>query len=157
MSTTLSEFRHFLAAAKRATYAAQGDSASVAPRFEGSKQLEHREGAFFYRDVYFGLLQFVGQELVYRAERPVWSMSYAGGLHSGIEPAQARPVYAFLRQALLEVPSELPVRGPGLFEEGELCYVCQVQGTIERFHGIEVISRGGQVLYELHFAGGQLA
>ena len=61
----------FLRHAKLATYAAQGDDASVAPLLGGSKQLEYRDGDWLYRDIYFGMLRFVGQEVVCEADRPV--------------------------------------------------------------------------------------
>jgi hypothetical protein len=154
MSNPASDLSRFLAAAKRATYAAEGDPALGGPLLEGSKQLEYREGEYLYRDIYVGEFQFVGQEVVYLSGEVAWSMSYAGGLCPGVEPSLARPVYAFLRQALLQVPVKLPLRGPEECALGELRYTCQAQGSIERFHGSEAINRGGQLLYELRFAGG---
>jgi hypothetical protein len=54
----------FLLRAKRRTYALLGDAASVTPLLPGSRQLEYREDPLLYRDVYFGLRSFVGQETV---------------------------------------------------------------------------------------------
>jgi hypothetical protein len=68
-------FLHFLLAAKRSTYANQGDEATVTPLWPGSKQLEFREGDFSYRDVYIGMAYFAGQEIVMHREQPVWSMT----------------------------------------------------------------------------------
>ncbi|MBI4987914.1 MAG: hypothetical protein HZC23_03740 [Rhodocyclales bacterium] len=73
-------FAQFLRSAKAATYAAQGDDASVTPVLPDSRQLEYRDGAFLYRDIYVGMFRFVGQEVVYQNDRAVWSTSYAGGL-----------------------------------------------------------------------------
>ena len=73
-------FIAFLIQAKLHTYAAQGDAANVMPLLSGAKQLEYREGDWFYRDIYFGGDYFVGQETIYFQERPFWSMGYAGGL-----------------------------------------------------------------------------
>ena len=112
MPTSLSELAQFLRAAKSATYAAQGDEASVVPVLPDSKQLEYRAGDFLYRDIYVGMFRFVGQEIVYRTHRAVWSMSYAGGLSESVSQGSARSIYAFLRQALLDAPPELPLRGP---------------------------------------------
>lgn len=58
----LLELARFLAVAKRDTYAAQGDEASVRPLLAGSKQLEYSEGPFHYRDIYFGLRSFPGSK-----------------------------------------------------------------------------------------------
>ena len=152
-----SGFNRFLVAAKRATYAAQGDAASVSPLLLDSKQLEFREGDFLYRDIYVGMLRFVGQEVVYFGNRAVWSMSYSGGMSEGVERSLIRPVYAFLRQALTAVPDHLPLRGPASFEEGSMSYALRCKGSLDRFDGFEEIIRSDERLYELHFAGGALA
>lgn len=73
-------FLSFLLDAKRATYAAQGDEATVAPLLPGSKQLEYRAGDYVYRDVYFGVAYSVGQEVVADRERVVaFVYTSAGG------------------------------------------------------------------------------
>ena len=92
----------FLVEAKQQTYASQGDDASITPpQLAGSRQLEYRRGSFLYRDIYFGVSYFVGQEIVYKDNRPYWSMSYAGGVEPAITNAlEIRPIYAFLREAL---------------------------------------------------------
>jgi hypothetical protein len=92
----LDAFVGFLLQAKRATYAAVGDDAAVAPLVPGSKQLEYRAGDYLYRDIYLGMPFFVGQEVVAHRDRPVWSMSYAGGMRRPSPDADARAVYAFL-------------------------------------------------------------
>jgi hypothetical protein len=150
-------YLEFLRAAKLATYAAQGDEASVAPLLADSKQLEYSRGDLLYRDIYVGLLRFVGQEVVYRAGRAVWSMSYAGGLAPGVPGAEAATVYRVLRAGLSATPPELPIRGPEEHETEGMRYRCHVVGDIDRFHGMESISRAGTLMYELHFAGGALA
>jgi hypothetical protein len=150
-------FTQFLVAAKRATYAAQGDAASVTPVLVDSKQLEYRDSEFLYRDIYFGVTNFVGQEVVYFASRAVWSMSYSGGLIPGVEKSAIRPVYLFLRQALTAVPAHLPLRGPVLFEQEAMRYTFQCKDTIERFAGVEEIHRDNECLYRFHVAGGCFA
>jgi hypothetical protein len=50
----------FLLEAKRRTYAGLDDDATVStPLLPGSKQLEHRDGEFLCRDIYFGMPFFV--------------------------------------------------------------------------------------------------
>lgn len=151
------ELAPFLFAAKSATYAAQGDAASVAPLLPDTKQLEYRDGALLYRDVYAGSFRFVGQELAYRAQQACWSMSYAGGLAAGIERELAGAVYAHLRKALRRLPATLPLRGPEVFEEGDWRYQCRTQGSLDWFDGVEAIFHQGGLVYELRFAGGGLA
>jgi hypothetical protein len=150
-------FVKFLRAAKAATYAAQGDDASVAPALPDSKQLEFKDGSFLYRDIYVGMFRFVGQEVVYLGGRVLWSMSYAGGLAHGVAQSAGRPVYAFLRRALLAPSSELPVRGPSEFTGEAMRYACTWQGSLQWFHGTERILQNGRAIYELRFSGGMLA
>lgn len=150
------DFVKFLCAAKRATYAAQGDAATVAPALPDSKQLEFRDGSFLYRDIYVGMFRFVGQEVVYSGGRAVWAMGYAGGLTPGVAPSAGRSIYAALRRALLAAPPELPVRGPAEFSADGMRYVCSWQGSLQWFHGTESIFQDGRAVYELRFAGGAL-
>jgi hypothetical protein len=157
MNTLPQEFVRFLRTAKTATYAAQGDEASVAPVLQDAKQLEYCEGTFLYRDIYFGMLRFVGHEVVYSGSSAIWSMSYAGGLSPDVAPDSARSIYAFLRKALLDPSGRIPVRGPSTLQSEDMHYTCQVQGSLEWFHGSETIAKQGVPLYELRFNGGRLA
>ena len=148
----------FLRDAKRATYAAQDPaSAAATPLLPGTKQLEFgpRNG-YFYRDVYAGSTTFSGIEMVYLGGQAVWSMAYFGGMI----PSDADRVvatYRFLRAALREVPSDLPVRGPAFFSDETFVYRCQAEGELGRFHGTESVEIGGEVVYQLHFSGGMLS
>lgn len=153
-STT--DLQDFLIAAKQASYASSADDASLTPLLSGTKQLEYRSGDFFYRDIYAGLLMFVGQEIVYFRDTPVWSMSYAGGTLSGVDMDQVRDIYALLRQALRQVPKEQPFRGPEAFDNHPYCYRNEISGSVERFHGQERITASDKLLYELRYSGGML-
>ncbi|MBR0822228.1 DUF5680 domain-containing protein [Bradyrhizobium liaoningense] len=149
----------FLVEAKRRTYAGLDDDATVAaPLLAGSKQLEHRAPPYAYRDIYFGMGFFVGQETVSRDDRVIWSMSYSGGARADIaDQSTLLEIYKFLRQALLGVSVEEPYRGPRLFEQSGMTYRNEVEGTLDRFHGIETIARhDGALLYELRYSGGLL-
>lgn len=146
----------FVRAAKLATYAASGDSASVAPLLPNTKQLEYSNGEFVYRDIYAGMEFFVGQELVYQSGKAVWSMGYSGGVTVSATEAATTEIYRFLRNALVQVPEQLPLRGPASHSSGPLQYTCEVSGELDWFHGTEVISIAGSAVYELHFSGGTL-
>ena len=146
----------FIKAAKQSTYAALGDSASVAPLLPSTKQLEFASGEYLYRDIYAGMNLFVGQELVYRSGVAVWSMSYSGGVTVSASDAATSEIYRFLRTALLQVPEQLPLRGPASLSSGQLQYSCAVAGELARFHGTEIICIAGSTVYELHFSGGAL-
>ncbi|WP_315727492.1 MULTISPECIES: DUF5680 domain-containing protein [unclassified Bradyrhizobium] len=156
MSNELVELAAFLLEAKRRTYAGLDDDATVAvPLLAGSKQLEHRSGRYAYRDIYFGMGFFVGQETVFRDEKAIWSMCYSGG--TGLEISDRDTllsIYTFLRKALLAGHVDRPYRGPETFADGALIYRNSVEGTLVCFHGIEQISRDGATQYELRYNGG---
>ena len=149
----------FLVEAKRRTYAGLDDDATVAtPLLSGSKQLKHRAPPYAYRDIYFGMGFFVGQETVSKDDRVVWSMSYGGGVRPEIRDRETfLAIYKFLRQALLAVTIEQPYRGPRLFEQDGMVYRNDVEGALDRFHGVETIARqDGTPLYDLRYSGGLL-
>lgn len=149
----------FLVEAKRRTYAGLDDDATIAaPLLAGSKQLEHRAPPYAYRDIYFGMGFFVGQETVSRDERVIWSMSYSGGVRAeSTDRDTFLAIYKFLRQALLRVDVEEPYRGPRLFEQDGMAYRNEIEGGIDRFHGMETIARQDNTpLYELRYGGGLL-
>src|SRR5882757_5913039 len=105
MHPSLARLSEFLVEAKRRTYAGLDDDATIAaPLLPGSKQLEYRERDLCYRDIYFGMSFFVGQETVQAGPQAIWSMSYAGGVSAGItDRAEFLAIYAFLRKALLAI------------------------------------------------------
>jgi hypothetical protein len=159
MSSVPRDLAAFLVEAKRRTYAGLDDDATVAtPLLAGSKQLEHRAAPYAYRDIYFGMGFFVGQETVSREDRVIWSMSYSGGARAEIADRDTfLAIYKFLRQALLGVSVEQPYRGPRRFEQTGMVYRNEVEGGLDRFHGVETIARhDGAPLYELRYSGGLL-
>ena len=149
------EFVQFLLKAKKSTYAALGDGASVSPLLPGSHQLEFVEGSWLYRDVYFGGHFFVGQETVYKEGVPTWCMGYAGGLVDEVDPQlKTEPVYEFLREALRRVDAERPYRGPHTFQKGELAFSDSGEGYIGNFWGVETVTLRQKIVYRLRYHGG---
>ncbi|MBR0715103.1 DUF5680 domain-containing protein [Bradyrhizobium liaoningense] len=148
----------FLLEAKRRTYAGLDDDATIAaPLLAGSKQLEHRAPPYAYRDIYFGMGFFVGQETVSRDDTPIWSMCYSGGARPEItDRTTLLALYKFLRRALLAAGIEKPYRGPPVLSADDMTYRNDVEGSLDRFHGIETISKAGVQLYELRYSGGLL-
>lgn len=158
MTDEIHDLAAFLLEAKRLTYAGLDDEATVRlPLLKGSKQLEHQAGPYAYRDIYFGMGFFVGQETVSKADKVVWSMSYSGGASPGISDRGAiLSIYKFLRQALLAGQVDSPYRGPASFEASGMNYLNRAHGTLARFHGDEEISQGGKTLFEFRYSGGML-
>ena len=153
---SLPRLSEFLVDAKRNTYAGLDDDATVlAPLLAGSKQLEYRDGDLSYRDIYFGMRFFVGQETVQTGADVIWSMSYAGGVAASVvDRNEFLAVYAFLRQALLAIRGDRPFRGPPQFENESFRYVNTSSGDVAEFHGEEQISRAGVKVYGLRYQGG---
>ena len=158
MHPSLARLSEFLVDAKRKTYAGLDDDATVsAPLLPGSKQLEYRAGDLSYRDIYFGMKFFVGQETVQAGPGVIWSMSYAGGVAPDVvDRNEFIAIYAFLRQALLAIRDDRPFRGPPQFENEGFRYVNTSSGDVAEFHGEEQIHRGGIKVYGLRYSGGLL-
>lgn len=152
---THDEFITFLVTAKRSTYAALGDDATVSPLLPGSHQLEFAQEPWLYRDVYFGGDYFVGQETVYKEKRPFWSMGYAGGLLDGVDPSlDTIPLYDFLRDALRHVGEERPFRGPHVYQKGNYAFSDVGDGHVGSFWGMETMTWCQQPVYRLRYHGG---
>lgn len=153
----IEEFLEFLIEAKKSTYASQGDEASVPPQFNGSKQLEYKSGDYFYRDVYFGMSFFVGQEIVEYKNKPIWSMVYSGGM-TGLDYTkdEISNTYRMLRKALKLVDKQSLYRGPSAWKEEEFTYLNEFKEKSKNFYGYESISKNGRKLYELRYNGGIL-
>ncbi len=146
---------NFLLEAKRNTYAAEGTETFVEkPLVPGSKQLQFCSGEWLYCDIYFGGVQFTGQEIVYRRNIPVWAMSYSGGLIGEHSPGSTRSVYSFLRDALKLVSSRHPFRGPEEYVSGKFSYQSSANVSSQRFDGHEEIFVSDTLCYSLKFAGG---
>jgi hypothetical protein len=134
----------FLVKAKIATYASNGNEKKLE---DGSRELNYSEDTFVYRDRYFGSNPFIGEEVVWENNKPVWCMNYSG-------KAKNKDVYLFLKKALTLVPEDNPYRGPLQYIEGDWKYVNLVNGTIENFNGTEIIFFKDELVYELHYHGG---
>jgi hypothetical protein len=146
----------FIIEAKKSSYATQGDTQSVTPLLPGTKQLEYSSGNYFYRDIYVGMLNFAGQEIVCLKEKPIWSMSYAGGLLPAADKSEVMNIYSALREALRLVSIENPFRGPKEYSNAPYSYTNITNGTLNKFNGHEVISSGQCNVYELFYSGGMV-
>ena len=73
---SLSELERFIVEAKRATYV--GGGLADTPSRTGAHDLVFRQGDWLYRDSYFGGSDFLGQEVVWFRQQPLWAMNYYG-------------------------------------------------------------------------------
>ena len=136
----------FLIRAKKATYAGKGaETASSRPE---SHDLIYREDDLMYYDTYLGGNKFAGEEALWINKKPYWSMNYVGRVTGDNFSGD------FLKEALLNVPYEIPFRGPLSYANGDYTYKCEVAGSFEWFQGYETISYKGNDIYECYFHGG---
>lgn len=145
------QFVKFLIKAKQNTYAGSGVFSQASRT--ASKDLAFREGEWSYLDSYLGDFHFIGEEAVWYAKLPVWGMNYFGHMLVEKIPAGFRE---FLKSALLQVPPEMPFRGPEELIGTDFTYNCSVEGSLESFRGREFITSQGKRIYQLDFHGGEL-
>jgi len=142
----------FLNAANKATYANK-NAPKVAPSRLKSEDYHFEQDGLIYHDTYFGGRDFIGGEIVYENEKPVWGANYFGFVLD--ENISEKDVYDFLRLALMQEYGDIiPVRGPAHFSADDKEYRFVVDGDLANFSGTEEISLGGKVVYQCHVHGG---
>lgn len=147
----------FIIDAKKNTYA-NGNASKVNSTRLNSHDYEYKEEVegeeMIYHDTYFGGLNFIGEEVVYRNNEPKWAMNYYGNTID--ESLSENAMDKVLRPALMQVglDSILPLRGPRLYINGDYKYTFEVEGTIENFNGIEQIYMKDKLIYKLTCHGG---
>jgi hypothetical protein len=143
----------FIVRAKAATYVGAGHA--VRPTRPGSHDLSYEEPGRRYSDSYFGGTDFLGQEVVWQDDVPVWAMNYGGRVLDGaaIDGARAAKV---IRAALPLMYAEGRFLGGFRHLHGPYRYEDRSTGDTTGFRGIEVIRRGGLVVYRLDYQGGRI-
>ncbi len=142
--------RRFLVKAKRNTYASGNNTVKLD---DGSEEFVYENGIYKYRDRYFGNDPFIGQEVVFENQVPIWGMNYVGGISD--PNVDSGRLYEFLRQALKRVNEQEPFRGPDWYDNGEFTYWNSVIGQESNFFiGRENISLGFREIYECIYHGG---
>ena len=150
-----SELENFLIKAKQATYANRNSKYQKSSRLN-SKDYEFNDGNLTYHDTYFGSNSFIGEEIVYRNDKPIWGMNYHG---STTAPDLAEEIFdEVLRPALAKVDeaSTLPARAPELFIKDEYIYSFVTNGNLDNFSGTETITKDGKEIYKLKCHGGKI-
>jgi len=146
-SINFEELKKFVAEARRNTYAGEGESIKNS-LLNGSHQLEYRKDKYFYRDIFFaGKKNFIGQEVIYLNDNPIWSMVYSGSA----EPEEITP---FLKRSLSALSEKCRFGEKCELKENNLLYKDDGQGTLERFGGKEQIFEQEKEVYRLDYHGG---
>lgn len=90
----------FIIQAKINTYATVGEIGENILN-DGAKELNFKKDEFKYRDRYFGSNPFIGEEIVWRDDKPIWGMNYYGSVIYDTVPA--KDVYQFLKKAMQQI------------------------------------------------------
>ena len=151
MTVDVSELNTFIVRAKAATYV--GDGEHVSSCRVGSHDLRFTDGKWTYLDSYFGGTDFIGEEVVYFDEKPVWAMNYYGrilrdDLLTGAQAGQ------MIKASLSRMYKQGRFLGGFEYTEDDLTYVDTSEGSADTFHGRESIQRGQDLAYELSYHGG---
>lgn len=141
----------FLFVAKSKTYAGRGQKAPSARL--ASEDYHYEEGPWIYHDCYWGGSSFIGHEIVWRNETPVWGLNYYGGPLG--QHVDTNAAYDFLKTALLALDHTTPpLRGPRIFTHNHYHYSNKIEGDLAQFHGIEEITRDNRIVCRHIYHGG---
>ena len=150
------ELNKFLGKATLATYA--GGGPEMDPEIPGFKELEYREGDWYYRDSYCGFFQSWGREVVWYKGKPAWNSLYGGGMKEKCrtDTEFEHRTFEFLKKALStgEKKETFQPRGPKELFDGDWKYICHWKGDITNFNGNEEIRYKGETVFTHHFFGG---
>jgi hypothetical protein len=150
-SIDISELNAFIVRAKAGTYVGGGENSD--PSRLGSHDLRFIDGEWAYQDSYFGGSDFIGEEVVYFAGRPIWAMNYYGRILRTdlLTAAQAGQM---IKAGLSRMYKEGRFLGGFKFSENNFTYVDASEGAADCFQGREVIYNGQKTAYELLYHGG---
>ena len=152
----LTDLNSFLGRAALKTYA--GGGAEVDPEEAGFKELEFRDGDWYYKDSYSGFFQSWGRETVWHEDKPVWMQIYGGGMTEKFQTNTkfAHETFDFLKKALSagEKQNQFQPRGPQSFTDSDWKYACEWTGDITRFTGHEKILFKEEIVFTHDFLGG---
>ncbi|NJK46128.1 MAG: hypothetical protein HC933_19360 [Pleurocapsa sp. SU_196_0] len=121
----------------------------------GSRDLQYHEADLSYMDSYFGNVDFLGQEVVWRKNLPIWTMNYYGrilrpDLYSG---AQAGTTSQIGRGQIYKWNTFL---GKYMFVLEHSTFFTETKGDVSSFSGSEWHEINGVVVYRFDFHGGQV-
>jgi hypothetical protein len=145
------ELNAVIVRAKAAAYV--GGGGRVAASRTGSHDLAWSEGRWRYLDSYFGGTDFLGQEVVWQDEAPVWAMNYYGYI---LRPdlIDAEGAGATIKAALAALYAEGRFLGGFSWSGPHGDYCDRSEGSVAQFRGRETITVGGVQAYALDYFGG---
>jgi hypothetical protein len=147
----ITTLNRFIVRAKSISYVGNGQP--VSSFRPASHDLKFTDGDWIYIDSYFGGRDFIGEEVVYFKEKPVWAMNYYGRILRPdlITPSQTGQV---IKASLSKMYLEGRFLGGFQHQHEDFTYMDASEGQVASFHGWESISKAGEVAYELFYHGG---
>ena len=157
MSKLIKEMNAFLGRAMLATYA--GGGAETRPKeLPGFRELEYKEGDWYYKDSYTGYFQSWGRETVWLKGKPFWTQLYGGGIvpEKQKDKKLVAQAFVFLKECMStgEKSKGFQPRGPKSYKSGDWSYTSTWKGTIKHYTGEEKIKLKGKVVFTHRFIGG---
>lgn len=148
---SLDDLNAFIVRAKASTYV--GDGARSLSYRPASHDIQFHDGQWAYMDSYFGGTDFIGQEVVYFAQRPVWVMNYYGRI---IEPSLINGGEAghIIKRSLTELYKQGRFLGGFEYTVDGSTYTDTNEGNVDSFTGKEWITRQNKIVYDLVYHGG---
>lgn len=140
----------FLLAANQAGYAG-GDERTWHKQPDGSTTIRYERDRWRLDDNFFGGEPYGGRMVVFEDDCPGWMMVYYGWV---ADDTDANLMYSVLRRALMQMPADCPLRGPGEYHDGAFTYSNVWNGDVERFAGVEQIVHEQTIVYEASYSGG---
>ena len=141
----------FILRAKSATYV--GDGRPAEPCRLNSHDLVFERDEFKYHDSYFGGSDFIGEEVVYAHDEPVWGMNYYGSILKS-EKISAAEAGMMIKASLSRMYAAGRFLGGWEHQLEDLIYHDTSEGDLAHFTGYEWIEKGGEKVYELFYHGG---
>lgn len=141
----------FIVAAKAACYV--GDGAVSASCRQGSHDLGFAHDEWRYLDSYFGGTDFLGQEVVWHRDEPVWAMNYYGYILRD-ELIDAQRAGAVIKQSLAALYAQKRFLGGFEHRVEGFIYRDENSGDPGNFRGIEKILLDDVEVYRLDYHGG---
>lgn len=151
ISVNLSTLTQFLKKAKLETFV----SGKKPLKQDFIRIFTYQEGVWLYEDRYTGSIVDVGLEIVKCENIPIWGMSYRGGMLTNFNSTLlSTETFMFLKQALKNMPAEMPVRGGSSFNSGDWLYKNEIEGDVQNFFGKETIWLKKTPIYSRSYQGG---
>ncbi|WP_137933177.1 DUF5680 domain-containing protein [Mesorhizobium comanense] len=141
----------FILEAKSAAYVGGGSPSSSCRT--ASHDIRYERGPWRYLDSYFGGTDFLGQELVWKDDEPVWAMNYYGRVLDP-ELIDATAAGAVIREALSALYGLGRFLGAFEYAVRQYRYVDNSSQDVEAFSGIERIYVEEREVYRLEYHGG---